>query len=1095
MGIPTLAAGSRSSSSLMPRVGMLATVRNRRGIVSAVEPFDGKTEGRLHLVTVEYTDGDGSAGDQLVWELEPAARLLEPTALPQPATTAPMPPSDADALIRATRWTAISPYTDPDGQDGPLARLPIAAPFHGAIQVDDFQLVPLLKALRMPRISLMLADDVGLGKTIEAGLILSELLLRRRIRRVLILSPASLRTQWQQEMQDKFSLPFDVIDRDATHALRKNLGLDASPWRIHQRVITSYHYLKQPDVLEAFMAACRTPEGSPHLPWDLLIVDEVHNLAPAPFGEDSELTRMLRTLTPYFEHRLFLSATPHNGWTRSFTGLLEMLDPVRFTQTSELAPAERNRIEDVLVRRLKSEINARTTPKRFSERVLTALPLKLSPGERALSVAFQQFRRRVRALIAGSQHRDQLAGAFAVEILGKRLLSCPFTFADSWHRYQQGLQEAERAEAEEVQAAERATMEEVANDQEAESRVAHAAHIVGAWLKPLASQLQGEMGAVDGALRSLGMIPWKQDVIPQADARFEALCGVIDNALRTDAGEWRDDERLIVFTEYKTSLDYLYRRLHARYLEEARILTLTGGMDEEQRSAVKRAFNDPTHPVRVLLGTDAAAEGLNLQETARYLLHFDVPWNPSRLEQRNGRLDRHGQARDVTVFHFTTQDDADLAFLAHVVGKVHHIREDLGSAGEVFEAAFQRRFVAGDDGEHVQIDLDATLELVKGRAAIPRDASVSTGPTTGEEESYRLRALAAELDLDATTLKDTLEVALSQNFGRPRFEMPDSRGRVLLKHPLPPNWEPLIDDCLRLASGKNQKGALPALVFDPAYYVQTVDGRPVFRPEKNTTLLHLAHPLFHRALASFARARFPGANQQEDATRWTVRRGGVPAGTNALLLLTVEELAANELRESFHHWVRTLQIPIRAGGLGDPLAHVPATSLRMEAQIPTTSEISRARDLWAEVELDVRTLLVRLSQDLTASLEQVLETDRADALQQEQERFQSRQGELSRLIQEQTLARLEREIALLSTARQQGVLFDNEQRLTELAQSQRAKEEELARRKVRYEELRDQLSRERKRVLDNLIPKRYSLRGTAQVFPVAIEIRLPEEAV
>src|SRR5262249_12800051 len=161
------------------------------------------------------------------------------------------------------------------------------------------------------------------------------------------------------------------------------------------------------------------------------------------------------------------------GWTRSFTGLLEMLDPVRFTQTAELSPAERNRIEDVLVRRLKSEINARSNPKRFCERHLTALPLKLTVGERSLSAAFQKFRRRVRTLIGGGQRREQIAGAFAVEILGKRLLSCPYTFADSWNRYKAGLAEAERAEAEEVQAAERATEEETGNDQEAESRVAH----------------------------------------------------------------------------------------------------------------------------------------------------------------------------------------------------------------------------------------------------------------------------------------------------------------------------------------------------------------------------------------------------------------------------------------------------------------------------------------------------------------------------------------------------------------------------------------------------------------------------------------------
>jgi len=109
---------------------------------------------------------------------------------------------------------------------------------------DDF-LVPLLKALRMPRVNLLIADDVGLGKTSEAGLILTELLLRRCIQRVLVLSPASLRVQWRDEMWDKFSLSFDVVDRDETHALRRKLGMDANPLNSHSRIIAPYHYLRQ----------------------------------------------------------------------------------------------------------------------------------------------------------------------------------------------------------------------------------------------------------------------------------------------------------------------------------------------------------------------------------------------------------------------------------------------------------------------------------------------------------------------------------------------------------------------------------------------------------------------------------------------------------------------------------------------------------------------------------------------------------------------------------------------------------------------------------------------------------------------------------
>lgn len=1081
----------RGQNGLSPRAGMLATIRNRRGLVSAVEAFDGAGEGRLHLVKVEYLDSDGWPDDQIVWEREIGTDLLEPTALPDPAGTNPMPAGDADALIRAIRWTALTPYLDPDGDGGPLPRLPIAAPFHGAIQVDDFQLVPLLKALRMPRISLLLADDVGLGKTVEAGLILSELLIRRRVRRVLILSPASLRTQWQQEMNDKFSIPFDIVDRDQTHSLRKRLGLDANPWRTFPRVVTSFHYLKQPDVLESFVASCRVPNGSAHLPWDLLIVDEAHNLMPAPFGEESELTKMLRVLTPYFEHRLFLSATPHNGHTRSFTGLLEMLDPVRFTQTTEISPAERGRIEDVVVRRLKSEINARTSPPRFSERHLGGLALALRPGEQALSKAFQRFRKKVHSLVASSQRREQVAGAFAVEVLGKRLLSCPYTFANSWHRYQEGLLEAEEADAAEVSAAERATEEDTASDLETESRIAHAAHIVGAWLKPLADQLTKEMADINCALGQLGL-GGLSAAIPTEDARFDALTTLINSHLQDGAGAWRTNERLVIFTEYKTTLDYLRQRLQALSLGASSIGVLTGGMDDAERGEIKRAFNDPSSPLRILLGTDAAAEGLNLQESARYLLHYDVPWNPSRLEQRNGRLDRHGQARDVFVFHFATEDDADLKFLAYVVGKVNSIREDLGSAGEIFDAAFQRRFVGGEAGEAVQKDLDLTLETVRGRAFVPRDASVSGADEPGGSQDAGMAALAAELDLDSGTLKDTLEAALGIGYGLPRFESADSSGKVRLKQPIPPGWSSLIDESLRLEAGPKQTGALPALTFDPAFFVHSASGRPVFRPVKDVALLHLAHPLYQRALASFARLRFPGAGN-DIASRWMVRRGPVPEGAEALLLLTVEELAVNDLRESFHHWVRTIQVPIQGGELGDALPHRPARNLRLPTPLPALGDVAEARRLWEDVRYEIRDFIGDAAKDLTVRLTERLARDQTKAAAEEQERFQSRQGELSHLIEQQTLARLEKEIEKLKIERQQGSLFDNGQRLSELERDTNAKMEELSRRKARYEELREQLTRERKRILENLIPKRYSLRGTAQVFPVVIEIRLPED--
>jgi superfamily II DNA or RNA helicase len=1068
-------------------VGAIATVRNRRGLIAGVEPFDGDS-GRLHLVNLEYKDDQLPLAERLIWELEPRKTVLEPTALPVIATTDPMPAEDFDALLRATRWTAASPYLDPDGE-GPVERLPISSPFHGAVQVEDYQLVPLLKALRMPRVNLLIADDVGLGKTIEAGLILSELLLRRRVQRVLVLTPASLRLQWRDEMWEKFSLPFDLVDRAATHKLRRRLGMDANPWRSFSRIITSYHYLRQEDVLEQFLAACRTPEGSPHLPWDLLIVDECHNLMPSAFGDDSDLCRMLRLLAPQFEHRLFLSATPHNGHTRCFTGLLEILDPVRFSQTNELKPAERARIQQVVLRRLKREINARTDPPKFcTRRPPKALLLQMSPVETALSTAFGAFRKQVKKLMAGGVRGHRRSGGFAVEILGKRLLSCPTSFAESWRRSKEGLTEVQAASDADVAAVERSFRQETGDDREAQKREDTAANVVGSWLKVFADDLRGEIAAIDDAVADLGLnIAGKEltEQDPISDARFEAFSSLIDELLRQN-GEWRHDERLVVFTEYKTTLDYLVRRLRERY-EDNRILTLFGGMDELERDLVKHAFNDPAHAARLLLATDAASEGLNLQHTARYLLHYDCPWNPSKLEQRNGRLDRHGQARDVTVHHFVSDQDQDLKFLAHIIAKADEIREDLGSANELFDEAAHRRLVNGEDLEVVQQELDRHVENARGRAAIDADDTAAAG--AGKSDAgHDLEAIAAEVDLDPTSLRDTLEAAMAIRAGRPQLNCSEEEKSCKVVNPALAGWSETIDDSLRLQTDRNSRGPVARLAFSAEPFLKDVGGRAIFSPRPDVLLMHLSHPMLQKALSSLTRRRFPGSS--DSVSRWSLGLGSVPQGVDALILLSIEELAVNDLRESFHHWVRTVIFPVRSGALGDPLPHRTALELRGAVATLDEKHHAQARDLLDDVEPDLRQFLREHARRLTTDLRTQLDLDGEQALKQEDERYRSRQGEISALITENTLTKLEREIEKLKTDRLQGQLFDEAERLEKIDRSIEERKEEIKRRTHHYEEVREQLDKERERILKHILPSRHALSGDAQAFPVCIEVRL-----
>ena len=1102
---------------------MLATVRNRRGVVAAVEPFDGET-GRLHLVHLEYTDDHAPAEERLLWELEPSRHLLEPNALPDPAHRGgPMSADDFDALLRAARWTALSPYLDPGDGDGRARREPIASPFHGGVRIESYQLVPLLKALRMPRVNLLIADDVGLGKTVEAGLILTELLLRRRIQRVLVLTPASLRHQWREELWDKFSLRFEVVDRQGTERLRRGLGMDATPWRSFSRIVASYHYLRQPDVLEQFLAACRTPEGSPHLPWDLLIVDECHNLMPSPFGEDSELCRMLRLVAPRFEHRLFLSATPHNGHTRSFTGLLEMLDPVRFSRTSEMSPAMRGRIEDVVVRRLKRDINARslqrgsargnpsqeedTTPRFCTRRPPRALALAPEPREADLSASFDAFRTAVRALVSKGPAPGRRTGAFAVEILGKRLLSCPTAFAESWSRTRQGLSGAEPATEKDVAAAERTLRQETGDDREAQQREATAATVAGAWLRNFAGDLDAEIRDIEDALAALGFdlddAPITEQT-PAADARFDALVALIDRLLMEPPGRarrgtgnpppFRPDERLIVFTEYKTTLDYLARRLRERY-PAARVLTLfgsggPGGMDQADREHVKAAFNDPASPVRVLVATDAASEGLNLHHTARYLLHYDCPWNPSRLEQRNGRIDRYGQARDVTVHHFASTADPDLDFLDHVIRKADEIREDLGSLNEVFDRAVHRRLVRGEDATAVRADLDRNAASGRDTTDLAADASVAAAEDEVRETAV-IETMAAEIDLDPGAMRDTLEAALAVPAGRPQLQADGESGFCRLLHPDLAGWREVIDDAVRRPAPAGGHGPMPRLAFSTEPFIERVGRLSVFRPRQDALLVHLAHPLMQRALGVLTRSRYPGRNET-GTSRWTVRLGPVPAGADAVILLSIEELGVNELRETFHRWVRTLALPIRDGVPGKPLPHAPAQTLRGARGTDDPGGRARAGDIFDDARAGLQRWLRRYRDDLTERLRGQLQVDGEAARTREDERYRQRQGEVSALIEQSTVAKLTREIEDLTQKTHQRGLFDDDERLAALERSIEEKQDELARRRRHYEEIREQLQRERGRILDHLLPARFALAGQAQVFPVAVEVRLPE---
>jgi hypothetical protein len=280
-------------------------------------------------------------------------------------------------------------------------------------------------------------------------------------------------------------------------------------------------------------------------------------------------------------------------------------------------------------------------------------------------------------------------------------------------------------------------------------------------------------------------------------------------------------------------------------------------------------------------------------------------------------------------------------------------------------------------------------------------------------------------------------------------------------------------------------GPLLALVFDPEHYVQPRSGRSVYIPEPDSRLLHLGDALYHRVMSTFARYRFPGTA----ATRWTARTGEVPEGADALVLLTVEELAVNELREPCHHWVRTLAYPVRGETLGEALAHRPARAWNAS---PATADRSAALGVWEEIEHDLKERVRALQTELTASLAVRMRASGKTVREQEKNRFDRRRKELERAVGENQIAKLAKEAEKIRAKALQLSLFAeiDQEMLKRLADL----EAEMALRKSHYEQVQERLAAEAERTLERVLPQRYTLRGEARVYPIAVEIRLPGEA-
>jgi len=656
-----------------PESGQLVEVRRRQWIVAEVEVSQ-LGEVQQNLVTLSSLDEDALGEEiQVIWEIEPGAQIIERAGLP--SITGQDASETLDAFLDAVRWGAA---TNAD-------RGFLQAPFRSGVSIEDFQLDPLVRAIDMARVNLLIADDVGLGKTIEAGLVVQEMLLRHRARTVLIICPASLQEKWRTEMLEKFGLDFRIVDTSYIKQLRRERGIHANPWTSHPRLIASMDWVKSGEGLRAMRDVLPAHISYPRK-FDMLVVDEAHNIAPAAganYALESQRTKFIRLISPHFQHRLFLTATPHNGYTESFTSLLELLDDQRFARN--ILPDEKL-LSQVMIRRLKSDLVDSDGKPLYAQRKLQALPAFYSEQERGIHQKLNVYCK------SREQDAEKAGNAFGTsfvnQLLKKRLFSSPAAFASTLEKHiaslANGYQRKDKdAMAERIlRKAILRVEEDYANDHEVENAQSEAVEEASRSAPPLTAEQQQMLND----LRA-----WAQSSKSQVDAKAKAILEWLALNLK-DSGKW-NDRRVILFTEYRTTHQWLHEILASHGFGGDRLAILHGGMPQDEREKVKAAFQ--TSPkdssVRILLATDAASEGIDLQNYCNCLIHLEIPYNPNVMEQRNGRIDRHGQKqKEVLIWHPVDGGEHGHTTIGghgddiiRALRKLESMRSDMGSVNPV----------------------------------------------------------------------------------------------------------------------------------------------------------------------------------------------------------------------------------------------------------------------------------------------------------------------------------------------------------------------------------------------------------------------------
>jgi len=616
------------------------------------------------------------------------------------------PDSDSTTLrvVRARRWAhtfehLLATHHPYDG---------LRAAASARIDLLPYQLEPTLAIVRGVTCRVLLADDVGLGKTIQAGLLIAELRARGSAERTLIVTPAGLRRQWLAELETRFAIPASIIDRSTLQRRATGLSAGANPWLIDEVAIVSIDLIKRAEALRSLRS----------LTWDLLVVDEVHAAIPG-----TRRHAAVHALGLKARRLALLSATPHAGDSKAFDALCR----IGSHDTRPLA----------MFRRTRQQTGAQVT------RRVRSLAVRLTPAELRVH---QQLRRYTDVVM---NDRPSAGAALAMAVLTKRGLSGPVPLRISLERRLRSLSSAGAPVP-----VQRPLPLDIDDSDDTDDRDLEPAEITG---DPGLTDRPRELRLLTDVLASARAVP--------VGRKIPVLIRLLT----------RIQEPAIVFTEYRDTLQYIVGSLP----RSLRCAVIHGGLSEPERVGAQSAFVNGS--ARVLVATDAAGEGLNLQARCRLVINFELPWNPMRLEQRIGRVDRIGQQARVHAIHLLGRDTAEMDVLARLVTRLTRVRRTLPDVGDPIGM--------NPEMARIFLDADSNHHLEKGHVWRPSLGAAASA------EARRLQTLRARGHTDPKGSAGSAQIAVSRRAGSKGHLRPPCVIWVMRTHLVDGNGQ-LLEPCL-----------------------------------------------------------------------------------------------------------------------------------------------------------------------------------------------------------------------------------------------------------------------------------------------------------